>query len=227
MNRSEPIDANRYAFVQRRFAELLPDCDDTLRDLYALLVFIFGPFVVHNGDVHDAWALWRARSAPDHDALVPYHRLAPETAALDDPYTRVVNVVGRELGALYGARGAGMTEDALTTSEAARQRAYDAVFDEIQKMERSAEGNAIIWRHVHAALDAALTSPAEYTAGGGLNPTPSPVPATLEVDGEAGAWYIRLCDEPVVRTTEQSGPIHIDWAEDGRMVGIEVLPEES
>jgi hypothetical protein len=94
-----------YAFVQRRFTELLPDCDETLRDLYALLALMVGPYA-HNCDVHDAWALWRARSAPDHDALVSYHRLPPETAALDDPYTRAVNVVGRELDALYGGLSA-------------------------------------------------------------------------------------------------------------------------
>lgn len=99
-----------YAFVQRRFAELLPDCDETLRDLYALLALIVGPYV-HNGDIHDAWALWRARSAPDHAALVPYDRLPPHTAALDDPYTHVVNVVSRELGALYGAPSACAPEE--------------------------------------------------------------------------------------------------------------------
>ncbi len=96
----EPIDANPYAFVQRRVAELLPDCDDTLRDLYALLVLVVGPDA-DNGDIHDAWALWRARSDPSHKALVPYYRLPPEIAILDDPYTRALRVVSRELGALY------------------------------------------------------------------------------------------------------------------------------
>lgn len=87
-------DANVYAFVQRRFTELLPDCDETLRDLYALLAIMTGR---DNSDVHDAWALWRSRSAPDHAALVPYQDLPIEVARLDDPYVRVVRVVRREL----------------------------------------------------------------------------------------------------------------------------------
>lgn len=56
--------------------------------------------------------------------------------------------------------------------------------------------------------------------------TPAQAP-TLEVDGDAGAWYIRLLNEPVARTTEQPGPVNVDWANDGRMVGVELLGAES
>ncbi len=45
----------------------------------------------------------------------------------------------------------------------------------------------------------------------------------LDVDGEAGAWYLRLLDEPVAQTTEQPGPVYVDWTRDGRMVGVELL----
>lgn len=55
-----------------------------------------------------------------------------------------------------------------------------------------------------------------------LASAPAQAPA-LEVDGEAGAWYVRLLDEPVARTTEQPGPVNVDWTADGRMVGVEVL----
>lgn len=48
-------------------------------------------------------------------------------------------------------------------------------------------------------------------------------PGLLEVDDEAGAWYIRLSDEEAVRTTDQPGPVHVDWSRDGRMVGVEIL----
>jgi hypothetical protein len=54
--------------------------------------------------------------------------------------------------------------------------------------------------------------------------TPKPV---LEVDGEAGAWYVRLLDEDVARTTEQPGPVNVDWTRDGRMVGVELLAAET
>ncbi len=48
----------------------------------------------------------------------------------------------------------------------------------------------------------------------------------LEVDDEAGPWYIRLLDEPVARTTEQH-TVHVDWTRDGRMIGVEILAGES
>ena len=44
----------------------------------------------------------------------------------------------------------------------------------------------------------------------------------LEVDGEAGAWYVRILDEQVHHTTE-GAPVNIDWTADGTMVGVEVL----
>lgn len=49
----------------------------------------------------------------------------------------------------------------------------------------------------------------------------------LEVDGEDDAWYIQLLDEPVARTTEQRGPVNVDWTRDGRMVGVEILPAQA
>jgi uncharacterized protein YuzE len=56
-----------------------------------------------------------------------------------------------------------------------------------------------------------------------LRSLPAITAASLETDGEAGAWYLRVLDEPVARTTEQAGAVNVDWAADGRMVGVEVL----
>jgi len=47
--------------------------------------------------------------------------------------------------------------------------------------------------------------------------------ALLEIDDFAGAWYLRVLDEDVHRTTEHHEPVNIDWTRDGRMVGVEVL----
>jgi uncharacterized protein YuzE len=90
--------------------------------------------------------------------------------------------------------------------------------------------NDELWRHLHLCNDA-VWGRGEYAGSvGGDSPTPSvrQVAPTLgvgklEVDDEASAWYIRLSDEQVAQTTEQPGPIHIDWSRDGRMVGVEIL----
>lgn len=56
------------------------------------------------------------------------------------------------------------------------------------------------------------------------------IPATalravlLENDDVAGAWYLRVLDEDVHRTTEADNT-YIDWTKDGRLVGVEILRE--
>jgi uncharacterized protein YuzE len=47
----------------------------------------------------------------------------------------------------------------------------------------------------------------------------------LEVDDFAGAWYLRVLDEDVHRTTS-GDDVHIDWTKDGRLIGVEVLGNE-
>lgn len=49
--------------------------------------------------------------------------------------------------------------------------------------------------------------------------------ALLEVDDFTGAWYLRVLDENVYRTTG-ADDVNIDWTEDGRLVGVEVLRDE-
>lgn len=51
--------------------------------------------------------------------------------------------------------------------------------------------------------------------------------AALEVDDEAGAWYVRLLDEDVAQTVEMVGPNHLDFTRDGRLIGVEILPPDS
>ena len=47
--------------------------------------------------------------------------------------------------------------------------------------------------------------------------------SSLTVDPEADAAYLGLRDEPVVRTEEVGEGILVDYAADGRPVGVEVL----
>jgi uncharacterized protein YuzE len=45
----------------------------------------------------------------------------------------------------------------------------------------------------------------------------------LEFDLDIGALYIRLGGQPVARTREAGRNAHVDLAEDGTLVGIEVI----
>ena len=46
-------------------------------------------------DVHDAWAAWRADSAPLHKDLVPFDELDAATQALDQPYLDAIRAAAR------------------------------------------------------------------------------------------------------------------------------------
>lgn len=47
---------------------------------------------------------------------------------------------------------------------------------------------------------------------------------TLEYDAESMAWYVRLAPvQPSVRQSELSNTVHIDWSDEGKMLGIEIL----
>lgn len=70
----------------------LPDCDFGLLRLYALLVFTCGTETTLE-DVHDAWAVWRASTRPDHPALVPFDQLTPDVQALDGKYADAIRKV--------------------------------------------------------------------------------------------------------------------------------------
>lgn len=44
-------------------------------------------------DVHDAWAVWRAPTRPDHPALAPFDHLTPDVQALDAPYAEAIRKI--------------------------------------------------------------------------------------------------------------------------------------
>lgn len=62
-----------------------PDCTQNLCWLYALLGLVKGTEVTLR-DVHDAWAVWRTQTRPDHPDLVPFDMVPPKVQQLDEPY---------------------------------------------------------------------------------------------------------------------------------------------
>jgi hypothetical protein len=89
-------------YVQRIRTELakrLPDCDDALIDLYTLLALQYGAFV-QLVDVHNAWAVWRNRTDPEHRSLIPFPYLAPDVQEMDRPYMEAISATAR---AVYDA----------------------------------------------------------------------------------------------------------------------------
>lgn len=86
-------------YVQRvidALNEELPNQDPVLIYLYALLALTWGPLVSRQ-EVHDAWAVWRNLSNPEHKSLIPFEKLEPAVAALDDKYVNAIVKVAHEL----------------------------------------------------------------------------------------------------------------------------------
>lgn len=75
---------------------LLPPGDTRLLFLlYALLARSKGQNVAPE-DVHDAWTVWMTARGEEHEALVAYTSLDPETRAEDDPFVAAIRkVAGR------------------------------------------------------------------------------------------------------------------------------------
>lgn len=74
----------------------LPDIDDQLLKYYALLGIVKGPSLTLE-DVHDAWAIWRNDTNPEHKSLIPFDDLTPEVQELDGPYRNAIIKVARKL----------------------------------------------------------------------------------------------------------------------------------
>jgi hypothetical protein len=72
-------------------ADLLPeDTDlDALFRLYAVLARVKGEAVTAS-DVHDAWSAWTLNRGQDHESIVPFDALAPETQAEDEPFAEAI-----------------------------------------------------------------------------------------------------------------------------------------
>lgn len=74
----------------------LPGQNAELLRLYSLLVLTEGVNTTLE-HVHDAWALWRMFTRPEHVALVPFDQLTPEVQALDQEFVDAIHKVAREL----------------------------------------------------------------------------------------------------------------------------------
>ncbi|MGR6921096.1 DUF7701 domain-containing protein [[Actinomadura] parvosata] len=82
--------------VMAAIAVQLPDQDDALLRLYALLVLVKGQETTLK-DVHDAWALWRHITNPDHRSMVPFEDLDEATQELDRRYMETIHYVATSL----------------------------------------------------------------------------------------------------------------------------------
>jgi len=75
-----------YVEEARRVLEAeLPGQQETILDLYLLLALTKGTETTAE-DVHDAWAIWRSRTRPDHPDLLPFADLRPDVARRDEEY---------------------------------------------------------------------------------------------------------------------------------------------
>jgi hypothetical protein len=83
---------NYIASTVDALTELLDDCPPELIDLYALLVHTTGTGTTLE-DVHEAWAVWRNRTKPDHKSLVPFDELTPEIQEYDRKYMDAIHQV--------------------------------------------------------------------------------------------------------------------------------------
>lgn len=75
--------------VRDSLAARLPGLEPSLLDLYALLALAKGVNTSLE-DVHDAWAVWRSRSRPDHKSLLPFDQLTEEVQELDRKYADAI-----------------------------------------------------------------------------------------------------------------------------------------
>ncbi len=94
-----PREAECVNYVQEvldEMAERLPDCDTGLLELYALLALVSGGGTTLE-NVHDAWSIYRARTRPDHPALIPFIQLAPDVRELDRKYADAIRAAAADL----------------------------------------------------------------------------------------------------------------------------------
>lgn len=78
-----------YEEIFELLASKLSECDRELIRLYALLACVRGENTTLE-DVHDAWALWRIQSRPDHPSAIPFDQLSVEVQEYDRPYAEAI-----------------------------------------------------------------------------------------------------------------------------------------
>lgn len=69
--------------------ELGSELDSDLERLYVLLVFTRGEQTTLR-DVHDAWAIWRTQTNPQHRLCICFEDLTPEVQELDRKYMQAI-----------------------------------------------------------------------------------------------------------------------------------------
>lgn len=74
---------------------MIPAIPVELLRYYVLLVLVKGT-ATSLEDVHDAWAMWRIDTRPDHPALVPFEELTPEVQGYDREYRDAIRRVAAE-----------------------------------------------------------------------------------------------------------------------------------
>lgn len=90
------VDTAREALLAEinKLPEEKRECPPELADLYTVLVLTLGPLVTL-ADVHDAWAIWRSRTKPEHKDLVPFDQLSAGTQEWDRPYVVAIAAAAR------------------------------------------------------------------------------------------------------------------------------------
>jgi hypothetical protein len=83
---------NYVARFEEELTRELDDCDEELIKLYSLLGLVLGVNVTLQ-DVHDAWAVWKNETTPEHRSLVPFGELTPEVQELDRKYMDAIHRV--------------------------------------------------------------------------------------------------------------------------------------
>lgn len=72
--------------------------EQPLLDLYTLLVLTRGEQCTCE-DIHEAWAVARQRTRPEHPDLVPFSELSDEVRAYDVPFRDAVRIAALRVGA--------------------------------------------------------------------------------------------------------------------------------
>ena len=69
---------------------------EELLEVYGLLVLTVGDNCT-NENVHDAWAIWKNKTQPNHRLLIQFNELTKEAQDLDEPYRQAIIKVSKLL----------------------------------------------------------------------------------------------------------------------------------
>lgn len=72
------------------------DVENDLLDLYVLVVLLKGENTTLE-DIHDAWAVWKNKTSPEHKSVIPFSELSLEVQELDRKYTNAIIETAKSL----------------------------------------------------------------------------------------------------------------------------------